>query len=96
MLTCIQSSIICPGTSAQGGGRCGHVSSLNRTPQPSKPCFRSVARPAPDLGEMFNMRSDIGIRRSAKNSRFGDVFSGFEMYIGKESRGLGSDDDLRR
>lgn len=95
MLTCIQSSIICPGTSAREGGRCGHVSSLDRTPQP-KLCFRSVARPAPDLGEMFNMRSDIGIRRSAKTSRFGDVFGGFEMYIGKEPRGLGSDDDLWR
>jgi len=95
MLTCIQSSIICPGTSALEGGRCGHVSSLSRTPQPEL-CFCSVARPAPDLGEMFNMRSDIGIRRSAKGSRFGDVFSGFEMYIGEEPRGLGSDDGLCR
>ena len=43
---------------------------------------------------MFNMRSDIGIRRSAKGSRLGDVFSSFEMYIGKEPRGLGSDDGI--
>lgn len=40
------------------------------------------------------MRSNIGTRRSTKDSCAGDIFSDFEVYIGEKPRRVGSDDGL--
>lgn len=74
--------------------RYGCVPPPNGTPK-LRLCSRSVGCPAPDLGKMSGMRSDIGIRRSAKDSRSGDVLNGFKVYFNKEPRGLGSYDGFR-